>query len=458
MDSTYLPYNLMKKPQRPLLAIVVILVLAASCVITFHPSPLYAQTTQSCAQDVIVQSGETLSTIAARTLDNVSDYQRIADATNARAAVDSSYARISDPNVIAVGWKLCIPGAGSIVVPAAPAVPASVQTYILDNRTVDGAIGELPSISNRVDLDGIHPMTIDYLRKQSYAGSPLVIEQTLEAGSNYNRYIASYRSEGLKLYTLLTVPAGQRPATGWPVIIFIHGYIPPQEYNSTERYESYVDGFARNGYIVMRPDLRGHGNSEGIANGAYGHPDYTIDILNAIASIKQYGDADLNRIGMWGHSMGGYLTLRAMVVSRDIKAGVIWSGVVVSYEDLLNIWTIGANTGLIPESAMRWGTELLDEFGTPEENPLFWAAISSNSYVADLSGPLQLHHGGSDMVVPMAFSNFLQADIREAGGEVEYYIYPGDDHSLSINFDTAMMRSLAFFDKNVKNALGNPAQ
>jgi dipeptidyl aminopeptidase/acylaminoacyl peptidase len=248
------------------------------------------------------------------------------------------------------------------------------------------------------------------------------------------------------------LPMGERPATGWPVIIFNHGYIPPEEYSTTERYEAYIDGFAANGYIVMRPDLRGHGTSEGVANGAYGHPDYTIDVLNAVASIKQFSEADPNRIGMWGHSMGGYLTLRAMVVTPDIKAGVIWSGVVASYEDLLQMWTVGAEIGLIPESVHRWGTELLAEFGTPQSDPQFWAALSANSYVRDLSGPIQLHHGSGDLVVPLAFSNLLLDDIAAVDGGVEYYMYPGDDHSLTASFDTAMARSLAFFDTNVKNA------
>ena len=106
-----------------------------------------------------------------------------------------------------------------------------------------------------------HPLTIAALRAREYPGSDLVIEQTLTPGSNYNRYIASYRSEGLKIYALLTVPRGQRPPSGWPVIIFNHGYIPPAQYRTTERYVAYVDAFARNGYIVLKPDYRGHGNA-----------------------------------------------------------------------------------------------------------------------------------------------------------------------------------------------------
>jgi dienelactone hydrolase len=432
------------------------LMLTVLCAVWWVPGALYAQTAPACAEDVIVQAGDTLSTIAARTLDNLNAYQRIVEATNGRAAVDPTYATIANANVIAVGWKLCIPGAGAT--PATPVVqlepPASVaaDALVLDSLTVDGAIGELPTISQRIDPDGVHPLTIAFLRKQTYPGSPLAVEQTLDPGVNYNRYLVSYRSEGLKIYGLLTVPLGERPVTGWPVIIFNHGYIPPEQYRTTERYTIYLDGFARNGYMVLRPDFRGHGNSEGVANGAYGHPDYTIDVLNAVASVKQLGDADPKRIGMWGHSMGGYLTLRAMVVTQEIKAGVIWSGVVASYEDLLRLWANTAEIILIPERARRWRSELLEQYGTPQENPLFWNSISSNFYVADLSGPIQLHHGTGDFVVPFVFSDLLYEDILAAQGAVEYYTYPGDDHNLSAYFTTAMNRSVAFFDTYVKSA------
>jgi len=430
------------------------LLLTTFCIALTIPLKIEAQSTQPCALDVIVQSGDTLSLIAGRTLNDQGAYQRIINATNARAATDSSYAAINDANALTVGWKLCIPGTGSAEGDATSIAPVAVLggDYTADKRTVDGALGELPTFSQRLDPDGVNPLTIAYLRKQSYPGSPLTVEQSLEPGANYNRYIVSYRSEGLKIYALMTLPVGARPPSGWPVILFVHGYVPPAEYSPTERYEAYVDAFASQGYIVLRPDLRGHGNSEGVAIGAYGSPDYTIDLLNALASVKQYGEADASRIGIWGHSMGGYLTLRAMVVTHDVKAAVIWSGVVASYEDMFRMWSLGTQMGLMPESVQLWGAALLGQFGTPEANPLFWQQISANSYLGDLSGPIQLHHGSGDTVVPSVFSNLLLEEIVKAGGKAQYYQYAGDDHSLSASFDTAMGRSIAFFDTYVKNA------
>lgn len=301
-----------------------------------------------------------------------------------------------------------------------------------------------------------HPLMIEVMRQQSYPGSEIVFEQTLDPGLNYERYLISYQSEGNKIFALLTVPWGDTPPNGWPVIIFNHGYIPPAQYRTTERYVAYVDGFARNGYIVLRSDYRGHGSSEGEATGGYGSPAYTIDVLNAVAAIKQYSAADPNRIGMWGHSMGGQITLRAMVVSSDIKAGVIWAGVVASYPDLIERWRRRAEENPTPtpnpnSRRGRWRRELMETYGSYEDNPDFWNAISPNSYLSDLSGPIQLHHGTADHSVPFEFSEILHEEMEAANQVVELYIYDGDDHNIATNFSAAMQQSLIFFNTYVKD-------
>lgn len=319
----------------------------------------------------------------------------------------------------------------------APAIPADAVDQIEDNIT-GPTTPALESIS------------ISSLKNGDYPGSEIKIEQTLNPGSNYLRYIASYKSDNLTIYALLTVPKGTRPSSGWPVIIFNHGYIPPAQYKTAERYIAYTDAFSRNGYLVFKPDYRGHGNSEGIPTGAYGSNDYTVDVLNALASIKRYSDADPDRIGMWGHSMGGFLTLRSMVVSKDIKAGVIWGGVVASYPDLISKWRRRPTPLQAPTGARRWRDLLTAEFGTPETNPEFWRSISANSFLTDISGPVALHHGEADVSVPVEFSKTLNEQLMDVGKESEVFIYAGDNHNISNNFGTAIRRSIEFFDKYLK--------
>ena len=309
------------------------------------------------------------------------------------------------------------------------------------------------------------PLQITEMRSQTYYSSPITIEQTLSKGTGYSRYVVSYLSEGYKIYALMTIPEGEKPNTGWPVILFNHGYIAPEQYVTTERYVAYVDMIARNGYIVFKSDYRSHGNSEGepVYGGGYGNPGYTNDVLNAIEALKRHEDVDPERLGIWGHSMGGQISLRAMVVSDEIKAGVIWGGVVAPYPDIIERWDFLGRGGDFPQLANPqsramnwiqsfggWVQETKNKYGTPEQNPDYWASISPNTYLDKLSGPIQLHHSTTDEMVPLVWSETLAEELNLANQDYEFYTYPGDNHNISANFGTAMQRTITFFDEYVK--------
>lgn len=307
-----------------------------------------------------------------------------------------------------------------------------------------------------------HELSIEFLRRKAHPGGPLTVVRELGAKGNYTQSVVRYPSDGLAIQALLTVPQGDPPPTGWPAVIFNHGYIPPAQYRTTERYVAYVDAFARNGYVVLKSDYRGHGESEGEPSGGYGNQGYTSDVLNGLASLRARPDVDPDRIGMWGHSMGGWITLRSMVTTDTVKAGVIWAGVVASYPDLLTRWrrpgaptqpaaTTAGGLSASSSAGRRWRTDLVARFGEPEANPAAWAPLSANTYLADLSGPIELHHGTADSSVPFAFSETLVEEIEAVGGNVALFTYPGDDHNISANLSTALARSVAFFDANVKD-------
>src|SRR3989339_913328 len=109
------------------------------------------------------------------------------------------------------------------------------------------------------------PIGIEYLRSLEISSEKVKIDEELQDGSNYKRYIASYKSEGNIVYGLLTIPESDMPEGGYPVIIFNHGYIPPAQYQTTEGYVAYIDYLAKNGFIVFKIDFRGNGRSSGDA-------------------------------------------------------------------------------------------------------------------------------------------------------------------------------------------------
>lgn len=298
---------------------------------------------------------------------------------------------------------------------------------------------------------------IDQMRQQSYPGSQFTTRETLPTTASYEQYVVSYQSDGLTIRALLTMPLGEPPENGWPGIVFNHGYIPPEQYRTTQRYESYVDVFARNGYAVLKPDFRGHGSSEGDPTGAYFSPGYTVDVLNAFSSLQQDDRVDADRIGMWGHSMGGYLTLRSMVISDEIQAGVIWAGVIGPYTQIYDYWQSRESTWR-PSDREREANrirsdDLIARYGEPTEEDPFWRSISPYYYLDDLSGPVQLHQGTADGDVPVIYHQTVAERIQELGVQpVEAYEYPGADHNLSGSaFGLAAQRSVEFFDQYLKN-------
>lgn len=347
-----------------------------------------------------------------------------------------------------------------LLIPALFLLAAGGLTVWIQSRTA--SLNEIvPDVFERLasqenfggpELDP-HPLSIEALRQGEYPGSEIVIEQTLDSGTNYQRYIASHKSEGLRIYGLLTVPNGIPPEGGFPVIIFNHGYISPAVYKTTEKYVIYQNAFARAGYVTFKSDYRGHGNSEGRALGGYGSNAYTIDVLNAVASVQRMENVNPEKIGMWGHSMGGHIILESMVVNSDIKAGVIWAGVVGSYEDLFDRWRRRRGPTPTPHPTSqrgRWRRELAEQFGDPQQNPEFWKSLSATSYLDDISGPVQLHHGTADSSVPVEFSRSFYQLLLNSGKEVELYEYPGDDHNISNNLSLALRRSVEFFDNFLK--------
>lgn len=359
----------------------------------------------------------------------------------------SVFTGVVPPDVVAQ-----LPGAATLTASATASPPPSLTPSAMPTASPSPTATHTPTVTPTYTPTP-HPMSILALRQRAYPASEIVIEDVLEPGANYYRYYAYYLSDGLKIYGLLTVPYAARPETGYPAIVFNHGYIPPDVYRTTERYIAYVDNLARSGYVVFRIDYRGHDRSEGEPTGAYGSPGYTIDVLNAVAALKAYPEVDPGRIGMWGHSMGGFLTLRAMVISPDIKAGVIWAGVVGSYEDLMTRWRRGAGPTPTPPAFISPGRSWrgwASLYGTPEENPGFWSGMSSNAFLNEISGPVQLHHGTADEDVPLEFSEILYAQMQAAGQTAEFYSYPGDNHNLANYFTLAMQRTLAFYDQYLK--------
>lgn len=285
-------------------------------------------------------------------------------------------------------------------------------------------------------------MTVPYLRQVEYPGSEIVIEREVGDYPTYTSYVASYQSEGLKVYGLLTRPKGEA-GEKFPAVVFMHGYIPPQSYVTTEKYEAYVDYLARSGLVVFKIDFRGNGESEGEASGAYFSGDYVVDALNAYESLRRLEYVDENKVGLWGHSMSGNVVLRAMVVRPEIPAAVIWAGAVYTYGDMAEygISDSSYRPGQNPHRPRR--ADFFETVGERGSETPFWQMTAATNYVDELEGRIELHHATKDPVVNVEYSRGLAEILEAAGVEYKLYEYDSGGHNLSSPaFGPAMRRTV----------------
>lgn len=344
------------------------------------------------------------------------------------------------------------------------AIAALAVLYTIFNLRKDGSSEGLPildKISNAIVTPTPMPfleMTVPYLRSREFESELSGIKQAADR-ANYTSYVASYNSEGSKVNGLLTVPKGDKPDGGFPGIIFVHGYIPPETYQTTDNYEDYVDYLARNSFVVYKIDLRGHGDSEGEAGGGYYAADYVIDTLNAKAALEASEFAsDLGRlvnpdkIGLWGHSMAGNITLRSFVAQQNIKALVVWAGAGFTYNDLRE-YGIDDNSYRPPQSdseRQRRRQALREAHGDFDPESEFWKQVTPVNYLDGVTGALQLHHATDDNVVSVEYSRNLIKVLEGTNIEHELYEYQSGGYNISGNsFSLAMQRTVEFFKSNL---------
>lgn len=283
-------------------------------------------------------------------------------------------------------------------------------------------------------------ITIDGLRERDYGTGELVIIEKLAENSYFTRYLISYPSDSLSIYGFMNIPQGKGP---FPVVIALHGYIDPPVYRTLDYTTGYADALARAGYLIIHPNLRNYPPSD---NGSdLFRVGMAIDVLNLIALVQSHGGtegaleaADPQRIGLWGHSMGGGVSTRVITINPDVRAVVLYGA--MSGDERKNF-----------EAIFRWsqGERGSDELSFTEDEML---RISPIYYLDRIQSAVSIHHGRSDDLVPLSWSNDLCDQLRNLEKEVECYIYDGQPHTfIGDGNDRFIQRTLEFYDRFLRD-------
>lgn len=332
-----------------------------------------------------------------------------------------------------------------IVVLAALAV-----SWLVGNKKVATPVqAPTAAVPAPVQKPALDPIQIEAIKARQYPSSDITVVREASSKSGYREQVVSYQSDGLTIYAQVSIPAATAPAGGYPVVILDHGYIAPTEYQTaSEDYRRWITAFAQAGFVVVKPDFRGHGQSQGTAEGGHFSPVYTYDNLNLIASLKKWNLVNSAKIGQIGHSMGAHVALRTAVVSSDVKATVSVNGVVASLSDLIYSWPRSPMPNDQPRPTTNGIREaLFQKYGDPKANPEFWNSASAITYVKDITGPVQIHVGSADDNVPPAFSASFDAVLTAAGRPHQTFSYAGGDHQFTnATYRSQMLeRSISLF-------------
>jgi len=283
------------------------------------------------------------------------------------------------------------------------------------------------------------PLSIEALRLRVYPGSEITVEKQIAATDKYTSFLFSYKSDDLKLYGLMYIPVTDDKNKKFPTVVVDHGYIPPEKYSTINSYHDISAYYASNGFLVFKPDYRGHASSQGSAIGPFRSVYYSIDVLNLISSIKTYPKTDINRLLIYGHSMGGEVTLRVLEISNDIKAATLWAPVSAPF----------------PENTLFYvrmgGEKAVEEFETTlkkEISPGDYDSISPLYFTEYIKVPILLQHGTADQEVPYDWSLRLNKEFDRTGVKYDFITYEGENHNLNVkSYPTVKRRDIEFFNR-----------
>jgi dipeptidyl aminopeptidase/acylaminoacyl peptidase len=261
------------------------------------------------------------------------------------------------------------------------------------------------------------PYTIEGLRNRGYGEGQIEILEVMEETPSFTRYLFAYPSDGLRITGMMNRPKGDGP---FPVVILNHGYYPLDLYQTGNGSKFAADYLAQQGFLALAPDFRSHAGSTDAPN--LFRAGHVIDTLNLIPLAQKLPEARPGKVGMWGHSNGGAITAKAIAVSDQIGAAVIYapasSNVVEDYQFRVER---AASRGAQIDS-IEWPVR-------PDEGPDLYERLSPLPYLHYVQAPVLIFWGTADETVPHKWPDDLRAGLESAGKQVEMVVYEGQPHS-----------------------------
>lgn len=228
---------------------------------------------------------------------------------------------------------------------------------------------------------------------------------------------------------LMTPPTPENDSTKYPALVWVHGgpirqmrhgFHPSRSYAFFYALSQYL---AHRGYATLMINFRGGiGYGREFRNGLFRKMavDDVVDVVSGGQYLKSLPSVDEERVGVWGISYGGYMTLAALTqYPEEFRMGI----------NIAGIWDFAQwNQWIREEHGRQMGGFEVFFDGSPEENPEQYRIGSPCTHRDGLQRPLINFHGTADANVDFAQMDRIVKDCLQLGREYEAYYYPDEVH------------------------------
>jgi dipeptidyl aminopeptidase/acylaminoacyl peptidase len=279
------------------------------------------------------------------------------------------------------------------------------------------------------------------------AFKPLTKTNSQQAGFLWGKTeLIHFKSKwGKSLQATLIYPADYKPGTKYPMVTYIYerlsdglnSYIMPNELSS---YNQQV--MSQNGYFVFMPDMAYHGRNPGLS---------AVECLEPAvdAALKAQPDINSAKVGLMGHSWGGYQTAFAVTQSKKFAAAVAGAPLTELKSMYLSIY---GNSGTAVQELLETGQGRLEvPFWV---DPKTYEANSPVYHADKITAPLMMAQGNADGAVDFHQGMYMFNTMRRLGKECIFLVYDGENHNFTKRpnqLDYAR-RLRHFFDVYLKGA------
>ncbi|GJI95749.1 peptidase S9 [Duganella caerulea] len=265
----------------------------------------------------------------------------------------------------------------------------------------------------------------------------------LNASHPYGKYLDAHlhteygtlkAKDGQTLYYSMIKPSGFDASKKYPVYLSTYG--GPHSQHVARRWGNFFDQYmAQQGFVVWRLDNRGSSRRERVFTDANYHNLGKVEVEDQITGIEWLGKqsfVDAKRVGVFGWSYGGFMTLRLLAEASDKIA-------------------MGVSVAPVTDWSL-YDTHYTEQFmGTPKENAAGYASGGVYSHLDGLKSPLLLMHGMADDNVLFTNTTRMIDALVQRNVHFELMTYPGAKHGIS---GRAPQRHVygnieAFFKKNL---------